>query len=160
MPPPQRARAVDFATHTLGQAEAASSSSDEECIATIRELIEAFGAPRVLLTMSSLGINLEASSARAQVMSALRAFAIIIQEDTHPKLVGKLVGRLCKLDIATGSRETLDELGRQNGIGKQAISKKQAELALRLSIPREDSSLKSRESARLMNRRNYGYAVR
>ncbi len=48
------------------------------------------------------------------------------------------------------------EIGRPYGISKQAVSNRVKQLAARFGLDRPDSLPKNRESARLMNRRNYG----
>lgn len=155
MPSAQRATALDFVTHN-NYGDKLSVEERDECVETIKELMDAFGPQRVILTMAELGGELDHSQTIQQTTHALRAFAVIVLSEKRPKLAAKLVGRLVGLDIATGTRESLGELGKSEGISKQAVSKKLAAFSLQLGIPRMESTERSRESAYLMNRRNYG----
>ena len=100
-------------------------------------------------------ISAKLSLSDERLNESIRAFAIIIAESRWPKLDALLVGRLAKMEIATGKRLKMDELGRIfGGQSKQAISKRQGELAERLKMDNPDSTPASRESHRLMNRSN------
>ena len=152
-----RPRAVDFATHNAWGDEL-SAQEREECVATLRELVEAFGLPAVMDALGQIAPKdrwAEANSSEI-VASALRRFACIVVESDRPRLAGILVGKLVKWELAAGRRLSYRELGAQNGISKQAVSNRLKTYAAQLNLPRPDSTEKARESHRLMNRRNYG----
>lgn len=139
-----------------------SASQDEgiaEAQRTILELVESFGDDTVLLAIQQTPLFSRFSFSNNRLNEALRAFAIIIAESRWPKLDALLIGRLVQMELATGKRLKMDELGRMfGGQTKQAISKRQGELADRLSLPNPDSTPESRESHRLMNRSNRNLA--
>ncbi len=147
----QRASALDFATRTVF----AESAPDPECLNTIRELRAAFGDAAVLRAVAQLGIARREAPAD-EVMQVLRGFCLLILESDRPRLTATLVGKLVKLDLATGRPIHMRQLGAANGISKQAVSNRLKTYADRLNLPRPDSLPANRVSHRLMNRRNYG----
>ena len=148
--------ALDFATRTVF-APAQTDGSLSEISETLGELIAAFGSAQVSATIQETPALTGTVSGEDRVLQALRAFAVLIIDDTRPKLVAALVGKLARLELATGRPLKLEDLGRANGISKQAASKKMADLATRLGLPRPDSTPSTRLAHRLMNRRNYGH---
>lgn len=154
--PEEQTSALDFATHTVfatdRQAEARAEVAE-----TLRELVQSFGAAEVSRGMAEAGLCAPTGAGDDKVLQALRGFAVLIMDDERPKLVAALVGKLAKLEVATGRTLFLEELGRINGVSKQAASKKMAYIARRLGLQRPDSSAKARQSHRLMNRRNYAH---
>jgi len=142
-----------FATHSLLAAK--QDDAIREAHETLRELIESFGEDVVIGAIQQTTISGRLSVSDERLNESLRAFSIIIAESRWPKLDALLVGRLAKMEIATGKRLKMDELGRIfGGQSKQAISKRQGELAERLKMDNPDSTPASRESHRLMNRSN------
>lgn len=153
-----RGKAIDFSTRSLFGEETPAHGNDE-LRETLRELQIAFPPTQMRIALSELGLmrtSGEKTDASESVLQALRAFCVLIIESCRPKLTAQLVGKLVKLEIATGRRIILRELGRANGISKQAISKQLSGLADRLNLPRPDSAPGARDSHRLMNKRNYG----
>ena len=146
-----RGTALDFATRNIF----GNDSSSDECVSTLRDLVDTFGANAVSSAARSMGIISEASDDE-RMMQALRGFCVLILESDRPKLTAQLVGRLVKLELATGRRLHMRQLGSACGVSKQAISNRLKSYAERLGIPRPDSHRSARESHRLMNRRNYG----
>lgn len=160
-PRDERPRAVDFATHNAW-GDPLSADERAECVAVLRELAESF-PPRVVLD-ALWEVMPEAQRAEANaselVQSALRTLCVLVQESDRPRLTAILVGRLVKLDLAAGKRLSYRQLGRANNVSKQAVANRAKLYAERLGLPRLDSTEEARESARLMNRRNYGGGVR
>jgi hypothetical protein len=147
----------DYATRS-----ALSAPQDEgiaESNRTILELVESFGEDSVLLAIQQTPLFARFALSNNRLNEALRAFAIIIAESRWPKLDALLIGRLVQMEVATGRRLKMDELGRTfGGQSKQAISKRQGEIAERLGLPNPDSTPESREAHRLMNRSNRNIA--
>lgn len=142
-----------YATHTIG-----AGDDTHEVESTLAELISSFGEDVVLAALQQTPLCRKIGMTEERVNEALRGFSIIICESRWPKLDAQLVGRIAKMEIATGKRLKMDELGRQyGGQSKQAISKRQGELAQRLGLPNPDSTPESRESHRLMNRSNAAF---
>ncbi len=153
-----RATALDFATKTVF-GDPVTSEEKSEVVETLRELVTYFGAPAILRAVAELDIAKAAPGhASEQVLQALRAYTVLILESDRPMLTATLVGKLAKLEMTTGKRIILRELGRAEGISKQAVSKRMALYAQRLNLPRPDSTPEARESHRQMNRRNYAPA--
>lgn len=138
---------------------AGDDTSIKEAHATIEELIASFGEDVVLGAIQQTKLSGRISVPQERLNEAIRAFAIIISESRWPKLDALLVGRLAKMEVATGKRLKMDELGRHfGGQSKQAISKRQREIAERLQMPNPDSTPEARASHRLMNRSNQAIA--
>ena len=147
------ATALDFVTRTGHEPAPASS----EIALTLRELRDYFSEADIIEGLAEVGIAQTPTGTRGAVLQALRAYSVLIMESDRPLLTAKLVGKLCKLDISqTGRHVDLEELAREWGMTKQAISKQQSHYADKLGIPRPDSTPEARESHRLMNKRNYG----
>lgn len=163
--PDERPRAVDFATKNVW-GDPLSTQERDECVETLRELVGAFGKGEILRAVAELGIEMgQTTGADAQlqkavvdaaVAQALRAFCVLILESDRKELTVLLVGSLVRLELATGKRLSMRELGRANGISKQAVSNRKKMYAARLCLPRPDSTEATRRAHRLMNRRNYG----
>jgi hypothetical protein len=151
---PGKVTALDFATHNVW-GDKLSAFERSECVDTIRELLEAFGAAEILSVIAQLGITPKEESVGEAVMQALRAYSLLILESDRSKLTAALVGKLVKLELCTGKRIDLRQLGRENNISKQAVSNRMKLYAARLKLPRPDSKPENRDSHRLMNRRNY-----
>lgn len=148
-----------FQFSTRSFLSAPTDDSIAEAQGTIRELIESFGDDVVFQAIQQTALSAKLSISGDKVNEALRAFSIIIQESNWPKLDAILIGRIAKMEVATGRRVKMDELGRTyGGQSKQAISKRQGELAERLHMENPDSTPQSRESHRLMNRSNKAIA--
>lgn len=146
-----------YATQSITCAEGDSHSHEVE--ETLAELISSFGEETVLRAIQQTKLADKIGISEDRLHQSLRAYSIIIAESRWPKLDAQLIGRLCKLEVATGKRLKMDELGRiYGGQTKQAISKRQGELAARLNLPNPDSTPASRESHRLMNRSNKSLA--
>jgi hypothetical protein len=151
-------RAIDFATHNVFGDEL-SEGERRECVDTLRELVGAFGSGVVVRAVEDIvgkagqGATGEGVDGKLQV---LRAFCVLLEEADRPRLAARLVGKLCRLELATGRRISYRELGRAWGTSKQAVQRRGRDYCARLGIPALDSTAESRESARLMNRRNYG----
>lgn len=142
-----------FATRSF--LSAPSDDAISEAQGTLTELLESFGEDVLLSAIQQTKLSGRIPLANDRLNEALRAFSIIISESRWPKLDALLIGRLVQMEIATGRRLKMDELGRMfGGQSKQAISKRQGELAERLGLPNPDSTPESRESHRLMNRSN------
>ena len=142
-----------YATRSVFCAPADQAAT--EATETINELISSFGEEAVFAAIQQTPIAARLLHSNDSVTDALRAFAIILVESRWPKLDAMLVGRLAKMEVVTGRRLKMDELGRiYGGQTKQAISKRQGEIAERLGLPNPDSTPESRESHRLMNRSN------
>lgn len=151
----RRAQAVDFATHNVW-GDKLSASEREECITTLRELVESFGPNAILGAVTELGVGVRNQGTRESVMQAIRAMCVLVLESDRKDLTVQLVGKLVHLELATGKRISLRELGRENGISKQAVSNRLKMYAARLALPRPDSTPETRRAHQLMNRRNYG----
>lgn len=162
-----RGNALDFATHSVFEGEKVSSgyngsTSDEaqaEILATIAELRESFG-PEALSRAFAAVPELSAAQGdpTQRLLQFARGFAVLVMESDRPKLVAAIVGRLARLDVATGRNLEFAALGRLHGISKQAVCNKSKLYSERLNLPRLDSQPSARASSRLMNRRNYGAA--
>jgi hypothetical protein len=148
--------AIDFATRTVFAPER-NADAEREISETLGELVHSFGAHQVAFAVRESRLCAENSTHAERVLQALRAFAVLILDDDRPKLVAALVGKLARLELATGRPLGLSELGRANGVSKQAVSKKMADLADRLNLPRPDSTPGARLSHRLMNKRTYAH---
>lgn len=146
-----RAMAIDFATRT-GYSDPQQDERQKEVEDTLRELVAYFGAPAIAVAASSLGITFTQASSNHDV---LRAYSLLIIDSDRPKLTAQLVGKLAGLELSTGRRILLRDLARAEGISKQAVSKRLAQYAERLKLPRSESTEAARNSHRLMNRRNY-----
>lgn len=161
--PKDRPTAVDFATKNVW-GDPLSEDERNECVETLKELVEAFGAPAILRAVAELGLGIgqdatpEAQRAmvNAAVAQALRAYSVLILESDRKDLTVQLVGKLVQLEMATGKRLSMRQLGRANGISKQAVSNRLKMYAARLCLQRPDSTDTTRQAHRLMNRRNYG----
>lgn len=158
MPPSEtKGDLFEFATRSF--LSAPSDGNSYEAHQTLTELIESFGEDVVLGAIQQTKLSGKIGVTDDRLSQAIRAFAIIISESRWPKLDALLVGRLVQMEIATGKRLKMDELGRIfGGQSKQAISKRQGELAERLALPNPDSTPEARESHRLMNRSNRAIA--
>lgn len=145
--------AIDFATRTVFDSGETNRSTDE-CRATVRELIDTFGLACFAASLPDDLMRINA--ANEEKMQALRGLCLLVLESDRPKLTAQLVGKLVKLELATGRRIHLRELGRINHISKQAVSNRLKHIAARLNLPRPDSLPLNRRQHQLMNRRNYG----
>jgi hypothetical protein len=151
-----RPTAIDFATHNVW-GDPLSEDERNECVDTIRDLVEAFGPKEVIDAVSQCcSDGPETINSSNAVQCALRNMASLIVQDDKPRLTANLVGRLCGSHLAAGIRLSLRELGRLNNMSKQAVQNRMKTIAAKLSLPLPDSTPKQRESHRLMNRRNYG----
>jgi hypothetical protein len=138
---------------------APSDDNVNEAHGTIQELIESFGEDVVLGAIQQTTVAKRLTHGSERLNEAVRAICIIISDSRWPKLDALLIGKLVHMEIATGRRLKMDELGRAfGGQSKQAISKRQGELAERLGLPNPDSTPEARESHRLMNRSNRAIA--
>jgi hypothetical protein len=152
-----RGDVFSYATHSATSVPSDQHSHEVE--ATLAELISSFGEDVILAAIQLTPLGRRIGQTDEKVNEALRGFSIIICESRWPKLDAQLVGRIAQMEIATGKRLKMDELGRQyGGQSKQAISKRQGEIARRLGLPNPDSTPASRESHRLMNRSNASIA--
>lgn len=159
MPPSTETRGDLFEFATRSVLASQHEGSVAEIRQTICELLESFGEPAVVEAIQQTALASKITQPADSIAAALRAFAIIIIESRWPKLDAQLVGRLSKMEVTTGRRLKMDELGRTyGGQTKQAISKRQGEIAERLGLPNPDSTPASRESHRLMNRSNRAIA--
>ena len=133
----------------------------EEARSAVAELREYFAEADILEAMAAAPrpqgeVNAPVDDVtRERILDALRAFSVLVIESTYPRMAAQMVGKLVKLELATGKRLTLEQIGRTIGVSKQAVSKQLAEYARRLGIERPDSTPQARESHRLMNRRNF-----
>ena len=166
-PSETRATALDFATHSAFDGESvrnhvACASSEEnhaeEIRATITELCESFGASKVhaiFFTMPDVAPQ-QNQVGEERLLQAIRGYSALILDSKYPKFVAQLVGKIAKMEMATGKRIDLRQLGATIGVSKQAASKQMASIALRLGLPRPDSTEENRQAHALCNRRNYG----
>lgn len=158
-----RATPIDFATRSVFTGESTRAEFDGEAAqdarteiqSTVAELIEAFGAPMVARCLNEIPSISQNELSDERIARALRSFAVIIMEADHPKYAAQLVSKAARAELTTGATLDLTALGASVGVSKQAASKKLAEYCQRLDLPRLESSPASRESHRLMNRRNY-----
>lgn len=149
------ATAIDFATSTV-HGDPVTTDEKNEVIETLRELLHYFGESALLRAISDLGVvKTSAANSNEQVLAALRAYSVLILESDRPVLTVQLVGKLAGLELATGKRIILRELGAAEGITKQAVSKRLSLYAERLGLPRPDSTEEARASYATHNRRNY-----
>lgn len=155
--PEERPTAVDFATTNVW-GDPLSESERDECVETLRELVEAFGTEAILRAVTELGLGEQPAAVNEAVAQALRAYSVLLLESDRKDLTVQLVGKLVHLELATGKRLSMRQLGRANGISKQAVSNRMKMYAARLSLARPDSTEATRQAHRMMNRRNYGGA--
>lgn len=133
-----------------------SASERDECVETLRELVEAFGAEKILRAVTELRLGQRTEGGNEAVAQALRSFCVLIEESDRPKLTGRLIGKLVRLEVATGRCVSYRELARDWGTSKQAVHNKAKIYRARLGLPNLDSTAEARANHRLMNRRNYG----
>ena len=156
-----RGPAADFSSRSIFDGEAQTFTAhcgdnpEDEIRATLAELLQAFGLPALQRALRSMQC-MPSELSDERLFQALRGYSVIILESKHPKFTAQLVGKIAKMEITTGRRIDLRELGATIGVSKQSVSKQIASLADRLGLPRPDSNEKARLSHRLMNRRNFG----
>jgi hypothetical protein len=151
--------AIDFASRTIFDGISSRGGVDcsgEEIENTLRELIESFGNDAVQQAIHKIPAIAANELSEERLLQAIRGYSVIILEARYPKFVAQLVGKIAKMEITTGKRIDLRQLGATIGVSKQAASKQMANLAQRLGLPRPDSNETARHSHALMNRRNYG----
>lgn len=127
-------------------------STATELDETLAELIDAFGADSVLLSLKEKGI-LSSPHISDRLESTLRAYTLLIIDSPHPRAVAQIVARLTYLDEARGHPLKQEDIGRAHGITKQAVCNMEASIADKLNLPRR-SSPQARAAHALMNRRN------
>ncbi len=149
-------QAVEFATRTVF-GDPVTTEEKDEVVETLRELVAYFGGPAIMRAITDCGISGQTPSVggNEQILQALRVYSCLIIDSDRPMLTVKLVGKLAKMELATGKRISFADLGRSEGISKQAVSKRMAHYADRLNLDRPDSTAEARDSYRAANRRNY-----
>lgn len=150
-----RATALDFATRNVWEI-----GSDDQCVDDMREMKEAYGDERCQIALDIVrgtkGDEKTKEAIKQAVMQALRAYTLLLMEQERKGLTVQIVGKLSKLELCTGKRIDLRQLGRENNISKQAVQNRMKVCAARLNLDLPDSTPEQRKSHRLMNRRNYG----
>lgn len=137
----------------------ASSDHSEEISATLGELIASFGHPAVAQVATECGILAQGDTSSQPLQQAIRRYTLLLIDRGHNALhIARIVGRLTYLDTANGVELTQEQIGREMGITKAAVSRIEADIAFKLGLPRR-SSPQARESHRRMNRRNYSFIV-
>lgn len=128
--------------------------ADCEIRDTLCELIGAFGAQSVFSCLSETPIAPFMGAGEETKLRTIAAVTLLILDSPKPSLTAQLLAKLSHLETVTRHEIRLEDLGRQHGLTKQAVSKQLSDLADRLGIRRPLSNEKARKSHYLMNRRN------
>lgn len=136
---------------------APASDHSEEIASTLSELVASFGQSAVSQAATDYGILARSETATESLQQAIRRYTLLLIDRGHNALhIARIVGRLTYLDTATGSELTQEQIGREMGITKAAVSRIEADIAGKLGLPRR-SSPQARAAHRTMNRRNYSF---
>lgn len=135
----------------------AASDHSEEIAATLAELVASFGQPAVARAATEIGITTRNEIATESLQQTVRRYTLLLIDRGHNALhIARIVARLTYLDTASGGELTQEQIGREMGITKAAVSRIEADIAAKLGLPRR-SSPQARDSHRRMNHRNYAF---